>query len=265
MMSQFRNKNQIRRRNKLIKISSIIVIFLAVAYFTGYTHLVKFVNYLGQPFWKTEKYLEINIENNSFILKSKKFLWQENEQLRIENSDLKNSMLDYFILKDENDELKKILSRFPEERKLILSNILTKPNNSPYDTIIIDVGQNQGIINGNKVYANGDVPIGQIDEVYGKTARVIMYSSPGKKTEGILGNSKISVELTGRGGGNFEMLVPKDVDFEIGTLILLPGSSIEIIAYISEILSIPTDPIKKVLLASPVNVQNLKWVEVRIE
>lgn len=265
MMSQFRNKNQIRKRNKLIKIILIIIIFLIVAYFTGYSNLVKIVNYMGQPFWRTENYIQKNIDDNSYILRSKKFLWKENEQLKKENSDLKNSMLDHLVLKSENEELKKILSRVSEEKKLILGNILTKPNSSPYDTIIVDIGKNQSVEIGKKVYAVGDIPIGEIDEVYDKTARIILYSSPGKKTEGLLGESNISVELIGRGGGNFEMLIPKDVDFEIGSLVLLPGSSIEIIAYISEIISVPTDPIKKVLLASPVNIQNVKWIQIEIE
>jgi hypothetical protein len=35
------------------------------------------------------------------------------------------------------------------------------------------------------------------------------------------------------------------------------------IALIDETISTPTDPFKKVLLSSPVNVQNLKWVEVK--
>lgn len=263
-MSQLRNKNQIKKRKKIIKLILVIIFFIFLAYFTHYTFLAKAVNFLGQPFWKTEKYLEINIKKNESLLKSKKDLWRENEELKKENEENKISMLDYQVLKDENEKLKNILDRLPDDHDFILGNILAKPNRSPYDTIIIDLGLKQGMNKGNKILANGYIPIGEIDEVYENTSRVILYSSPEKKTEGILSNSNISVELTGRGGGNFEMLIPKDVDFEIGTLVLIPGSSIEIIAYISEILSVPTDPIEKVLLASPVNVQDLKWVEVKI-
>ncbi|HEY5589205.1 MAG TPA: hypothetical protein VIK86_09670, partial [Candidatus Paceibacterota bacterium] len=75
--------------------------------------------------------------------------------------------------------------------------------------------------------------------------------------------SNASVELIGRGGGNFEMIIPIELAAEKGTLIYLPGSSSMVIAIVDEVLSKPSDPFKKVILSSPVNVQNLKWVQVR--
>jgi cell shape-determining protein MreC len=36
-------------------------------------------------------------------------------------------------------------------KDFVLGNILTKPNNSPYDTIIIDVGDKEGLKEGDQV------------------------------------------------------------------------------------------------------------------
>ena len=76
--------------------------------------------------------------------------------------------------------------------------------------------------------------------------------------------SNASVELTGRGGGNFEMIIPLELSAEKGTVVYLPGSSSTILATIDEVISKPSDPFKKVILSSPVNIQNLKWVQVKI-
>jgi cell shape-determining protein MreC len=145
----------------------------------------------------------------------------------------------------------------------MLGNILTKPNRSPYDTIIIDIGNNMGVRSGNLIYANGNVPIGNIDKVYSNTSLAVLYSSPGQKTDGFLDGSNASVELVGRGGGNFEMIIPIELSVEKGQIVYLPGNNSEVLALVNEIISKPSDPFKLVILSSPVNIQDLKWVEVK--
>jgi cell shape-determining protein MreC len=172
-------------------------------------------------------------------------------------------MVDYQILKKENTDLKETLGRLQESDNFILGNILTKPNHSPYDTIIIDIGEKSGIREGDLVYSNGNVPIGNISKIYTKTSLVSLYSNPGQKTEGYLNDSNASVELVGRGGGNFEMIIPLDLVVDKGSIVYLPGLSSLVVAIVDEIISKPSDPFKKVILSSPVNVQNLKWVEVK--
>jgi hypothetical protein len=143
-----------------------------------------------------------------------------------------------------------------------LANILTKPNHSPYDTIIIDIGKSIGIREGDLVYANGNIPVGFIGKVYDKTALVTLYTNPGQKTEGFINELNSPVTLIGRGGGNFEMIIPVELKIEKDTMVYMPGHIPFIIAFVDEVISQPSDPIKRVLLSSPVNVQNLKWVQV---
>ena len=64
------------------------------------------------------------------------------------------------------------------------------------------------------VYANGDIPIGNIGKVYAKTSLVALYTNPGQKTEGFINGTNASVELVGRGGGNFEMVIPLELQVE---------------------------------------------------
>ncbi len=263
MIHQFRDKKEIARQRKNIQNFIIFGVFILIATLGGLTWTGHIFHFIGRPIWLVEKSANKFIDDNGAIIRSKKSIYSENENLIRENDDLKISLIEYNLLKDENIKLKKLLGRLPTTGNFILGNILTKPNHSPYDTIIIDIGEVQGIIEGDMIYALGVVPIGQISKVYKSTALISLYSSPNQKTKAILEGLNTSVELIGRGGGNFEMMIPVDLTVEKGSSVLLPGNQIEIIGYIEEIISSPTDPIKKVLLSSPVNIQNIKWVEVK--
>jgi cell shape-determining protein MreC len=173
-------------------------------------------------------------------------------------------MIDYQILKKENDKLKSLIGRISPNNDFILGSILTKPNYSPYDTLIIDIGENQGLKEGFLVYVNGNIPIGVISQVYTKTSLVELYSNPSRITHGLIEESNITVELIGRGGGNFEMSLPFEITANKGTSVLLPNINSEILAVVEEDISDPTDPIRKIILRSPINIQNEKWVQVKI-
>lgn len=264
MIHQFRDKKQIQRRKVIYKnaIGFGVAIILVVFGFLGY--MSKVLVFIGNPIWGTEGFITNVFSNATNNLKTKRSLLEENERLLTENNRLMTSMIDYKIVKNENNELKEILNRVSVPKNYVLGNILTKPNNSPYDTVIIDIGTSDKIKLGSKVYAEGDVPVGVISEVYEKSSIVSLYSNPAEKTEGYIDGSNASVELIGRGGGNFEMIIPAELTVNKGTLIYLPGSTSEIIALVDDIISKPSDPFKKVILNSPINVQNLKWLLIRI-
>jgi len=263
MIHQFRDKKQIARKKRIIKNSLFLIIFMLLAGLGVYSFLSGGIHRFGRPIWKAKEAVIENVDSIGYLTRSKASVYKQNENLLQENSDLKNSMIDYEILKDENTSLKALFGRMPENRDLVLGNILTKPNYSPYDTIIIDVGNDLDINIGDKVYSNVITPIGTISEVYDKTSLVTLYSNPGKVTEAMINGTNTSIELVGRGGGNFEMIIPTDLPFTNGADVYLPSLESEIVANIEDVISSPNDPAKKVLLSSPVNVQSLKWVFVK--
>ncbi len=263
MIHQFRDKKQIIRK-KIMKRNIVILGLFFIASMTGLFLLFgNLFNYIGLPIWKTEKMINDSLYDLNYLFRTKVSISNENHNLIEEISNIRLTMIDYQLLKNEVNDLKEILGRLPAEDDFILGNILTKPNHSPYDTIVVDIGKDMGIKELDKVYANGNIPIGIMSKIYDKTSLVTLYTSPGQKTEGFLDITNASVELIGRGGGNFEMIIPMELSAERGTVAYLPGNSPEVLAIVDEIISVPTDPFKKVLLSSPVNVQNLKWVQVK--
>ena len=67
-----------------------------------------------------------------------------------------------------------------------------------------------------------------------------------------------------RGGGNFEMILPRDFILERGSVVTLPGIFPYVVAIVDTIISDPRDSFAKILLTSPINIQELKFVEVII-
>ena len=96
---------------------------------------------------------------------SKEELFNERYALKNQVANLEAQLATLSALKDENEKLQEMLGRKSEKLELVLGNIIAKPNQSPYDTIVIDAGSNNGIINGARVLARGDIAIGTIVEV----------------------------------------------------------------------------------------------------
>lgn len=262
-MHQFLDKKQIVKRRKNIRNIILFGFFFLLFILGGLSWTGQFSNYIGRPIWSMEQFIIKSFNNINFLFHTKATLSSENEKLIEENLNINLSMIDYKILENENKELKEMLGRISANNNFILGNILTKPSHSLYDTIIIDIGENLDIKSGDKVYALGNIPIGNISKVYNNTSLVTLYTNPGQKTEGYVDGLNASVELIGRGGGNFEMIIPLDLSVISGTIIYLPGNVSEVLAQVNEIISNQSDPFKKVILSSPVNIQNIKWVEVK--
>lgn len=191
---------------------------------------------------------------------SKKFLGEQNEELKQKVAELEGRIANYSLLYDENVKLKEIFER-KGSRNLILAAIIGKPDRSPYDTLILDVGGEKLEV-GDIVYAYGDTPIGKIVEVNRDTAKVVLFSSPGQKSEVLVSGKDIFMQIVGRGGGNFEMTLPREFTVEVDTKVQLPGLAPHTLATVVEILSDPRDAYQKALLISPANIQELKFVEI---
>ena len=60
------------------------------------------------------------------------------------------------------------------------------------------------------------------------------------------------------------MILPRDFVLEKGTEVVLPGITPYVIGIVQTIISDPRDSFQKALLSSPVNIQEIKFVEVEL-
>ena len=129
--------------------------------------------------------------------------------------------------------------------------------------MIIDIGENSGLLVGSRVFAYGNIPIGRVDTVYSDTSKVVLYSNNQEKTEVSLEGRDTFLQIVGRGGGNFEMILPRDFSITEGASVFLPGVYSYVIAKVETVISDPRDSFTKAILSSPVNINELRFVQVQ--
>jgi cell shape-determining protein MreC len=166
------------------------------------------------------------------------------------------------LLQAENTQLKAQLNRIPVARGT-LAHVVTLPNRSLYDTITIDAGKSEGIVEGQIVYAFDRIALGVVSSVAVDHATITLFSAPGRETSGTVSGSNIAITLIGRGGGEYEVRMPRDVEFVVGGLIAYQSTDTAVLAEIERIATDPRDPFQKLYAKAPINLQALKWVIVR--
>lgn len=236
---------------------SLIVIF----YLGGLSFLIGPLHYVGKPLWWLKNSSFETFSNFVEFVKDKEDLLEENRNLKIKLNETISQELFYKILLEENKELKALVGRQDTPIKFILANVLVKPNLSPYDSLVLDVGKEEGVKRGDKVVFN-NVIIGELGEVYPQTAFAYLYSSPERQTNVVIGFNEISGIAQGKGGGNFEMRFPKDVLLVEKDIITLPELDLFVLGAVNKIITSPEDPFQTVLFKFPINIFELKWVQI---
>lgn len=257
-----RRNRQAKIRNILIGVSVLLFLFLFQKYFFPQVSFV--TNATLSPLMRIGNNLRTNLKNTQNFFASQKALQAENNNLKKDLEEMKATTANYQTLQTDNETLKELLGRKAPNSKFILAGILSKPNKSLYDTLIIDAGKDEGVVVGHLVFAVGNIPIGRVVEVFNTSSKVVLFSTSQEKTDVVVAGSGAFMSLVGRGGGNFEMILPRDFELQEGAEMTMPGINSYILAKVVTILSDPRDSYKKALLASPVNIQELKFVQVEI-
>jgi cell shape-determining protein MreC len=166
------------------------------------------------------------------------------------------------LLQQENETLKAELGR-ETGTKGILARVLTTPDRNFYDTILIDAGTEEGIQVGQIVYAFGSIALGTVSDTREQQSTVELFSAPTRETAGTAEGSDVAVTLFGRGAGEYEVRMPRDVHFEVGELVSLQTVHVAVLAKIEKIATDPRDPFQRLLAKAPVNLQALKFVIIK--
>ncbi len=252
-----------KKRNKKIRNIFLVFLFLSLLFYFRspiLNTLSSGSNIILKPFFMLTNNIGTRMHNFSVLFNSKQSLLKENEDLKNTINENQAKVSEHDSLLKENQELKEILGRIDENKDFVLATIIKKPG--IFDTLLLDVGESNGVKQGDLVFAYGNIPIGYISEVYNKSSSVNLFSKNGEKTNVILDSKDIYLELIGRGGGNFEIILPRDLSVEKGENFLLTNIKTYVIAKVESIISDPRDSFQKALLVSPINTNQLKFVEV---
>ncbi len=232
--------------------------------------IVVLIIILGIGFWYviswTKKFQGTNApiynDATTLALSSREFLIKKVIALQ-STLDAKNASLsELSTLQAENIALKAELGR-EGSIKGILARVIVPPNRSLYDTIVLDVGEDEGIEVGQTAYAFGSIALGTISETAKNSSTVLLFSASGRETAGTTAGSDIALTLIGRGAGEYEVRMPRDITFEQGGVISAQSLGVHPLATIQKIITDARDPFQRLLAKAPVNLQTMKWVIVK--
>ena len=245
-------------RLKIILVSTLFCLLFSLAYFfpTGIRGLFYTIS---RPFWLGETMVTDTAMKvkNFFVFKS--VLISQNLSIQDELASLKLKEFDYDTIVKENHDLKNQLGRTVLLSR-ILSRIISSPPLSPYDTLVLDAGSNEGVTVGSKVYLSDNIIIGAISSVTSNNSVLKLFSTSGEKTTTVLERTGAFFELTGRGGANLELEAPKETDILWGDLFMYPNITPSIVASVYYIDTNSQSSFKKIYLRIPGNVFSAKWV-----
>jgi cell shape-determining protein MreC len=252
-----------RKRSVKKKLFIVIGILLVGAIILTLSPVRNTLFFIAEPVWKVKN----SIVNSSFFeyFKTKQRLIDERTAIERELFLAGDLLALNETLKKENETLKDLLGRQDTKLKTVLTSVLAKPPQLPYDSLLIDIGEDQGIKVGDQVIANANVYIGEVSEVLPHSAKVSLYSTPGRKLSVVLGVSAVTAEAVGIGGGNFNILLPREVEVKEGDVIVTPAITSNVFGIVEKVNFQDKDSAQTILFKSPVNVSELSFVEVVID
>lgn len=251
-----------RRRSSRKKTISVVAVLVVILIILSTTVAKESLFFIAKPVWAIENFfIEITADSVEHF-KSKQALINEKQIMQQQIFEVGTVTALNQVLEKENAELKELLGRKTIKRDSVLSVILVKPPQNIYDILTIDVGTDHGAKIGNQVVADGNIYIGQISEVGTHTSKVTLYSSPGEKRQVVIGPDSVSAEAVGLGGGNFSIFLPREVEVKENDVVVIPSITANVFGIVEKISFEDKDSFQTVLFKSPVNISELKFVEV---
>ncbi len=194
-------------------------------------------------------------------------LSQENTKLKQELVAAQAKLLLLDKLKEEKAALQNALGKKASgTRNFLLATVLHDPRQSPYDTLLIDLGADnttKGVRAGQLATIEGEWLIGEVVAVYGRTAKVALFSQAGRETGVTIGSSGIPALAHGRGGGNFLVELPWGAAIETGAVVeTVRRGELWPIGLVAQVKSEPGDAFQTAIFKNPVNIYEIKRLEI---
>jgi cell shape-determining protein MreC len=163
-------------------------------------------------------------------------------------------------LEKENDELRALVGA--STTPSITAGVIARPPFSPYDTVIIDRGADDGIVSSAPVYYGASRALGYVRTVYNKHALITLFSSPNVETTVYVFGPNIFTTAYGEGGGVIRISVPQGVAITEGDIVTLPSLAGGVLGTVHTVRSVPTEPEQHAYVVLDVPLQSLRLVRV---
>ena len=245
-----------KRFKTLLGITLVLVFLIVTTPFVAKT-AAKVVLF---PIIKVEEWFVGSTHALPMYFKSKDALNQQLDELTKQLALKQDVSQESKVLLAENAMLRELQSG--EEREGIVAAVTLRPPHLPYDSILIDRGSADGVVEGAPVYAEGNIAIGVTSVVYEHSSLVILVSSAGFESTVYVFGPNIYTTGYGQGDGVIKIGVPQGILLAIGDAVVLPALQTGIFGFIEAVDSTPSDPEQFAYIMQPVPIQSLRYVRV---
>ena len=214
-----------------------IIIFILVVLLSGLVATKKIkvsfletpVNTVLAPFEKAVSFVSFKINNALFSVSDFISVYQKNQVLREENTNLKEQLLALNEVSAENNRLNQMLNYQKQNKQhdLVISRVIGRDPGSWTNVIIINRGSDDGISK-NMAVINENGLIGNITEVYSNCSKVQLITDPRSAVGALVQReqSRIAAILEGNSTNplNPTMVnLANDADIVVGDKIITSG------------------------------------------
>ena len=252
-----------RKRNSLVSGSTLIfgagIVAFALLLFGLRTFAPGALTSSAKPLWYLGASATQATHNVLSLFGSTEQISRERDKLAFENQTLMNTNR---ALLSQIVDLTHLVGTRGESARRILAGVLARPPVSPYDTLILDVGSRGGVEEGSMVFGPGNVPLGTSELVSPGTSRVSLFSTPGRVTDGWVGEKRLPVTLTGASAGAFTATLARDSGAIVGDVVYISGPGALPIGSVVQIDTDPSAPHDVVHIVPYINIFSVTWVEI---
>ncbi len=163
-------------------------------------------------------------------------------------------------LREENASLRALLG--DEEEPRVAAGVIGRPTALPYDVLMLDKGEADGIALNAPVYARENTVIGFVVAVYAQSSLVALVSTPGFTSTVYVYGPNIYTTAVGIGGGVTRIHVPQGIALATGDLIIIPSLSKGVYGAVNAVDSVPELPEQYGYVTSDIPINSLRAVAV---
>jgi cell shape-determining protein MreC len=196
-------------------------------------------------------------------LRDRDVLVNEIDALKAEVATQRGSENTVRKLQIENDIFREQIGAVKEPR--ILARVIGRPNQLPYDMLMLDRGTDHGVALNMPVFVGNDQVIGFVSKVQRKTALITLVTTAGFTSSAYVIGPNIHTYAEGVGGGVLRVRIPQGILLQVGDLVILPAVDSGVYGAVSLVESVPTQPEQFGYVSSDVPLQSLYYVSIGVE
>lgn len=152
-----------------------------------------------------------------------------------------------------------------QQDETLTARVLMRPDQLPYDTLLIDAGARDGVTEGAIVYIGEKIAVGTVLRSYAESALVRLVSSPGVQASVFVFGPDIFTEAEGMGGGVLRITVPQGIPLSVGDIVVLPAANAGAYGEVIDVVAVESSPHQYGYVTSPATLQSVRFVEVARE